>query len=68
MYARDTNDRSHLRRRAASTGKPSWRAIACAATGGPLQRLNASRASDRMSRAWVLRAVIAPIGEYSAGD
>ncbi len=38
MYARDTNDRSHLRRRAASTGKPSWRAAACVATDGSLAR------------------------------
>jgi len=43
MYARDTNDRSHLRRRAASTGKPSWRAVACAATGGSSRRPAAGR-------------------------
>jgi len=41
--ARNTNDRSHLRRRAASTGKPSWRAVAFAATGGSSQRPDVTR-------------------------
>jgi len=57
MYAQNTNVRPHP-----DGGMP------CQPGNPRAGRLSLRSTADRMSRAWVLRAIIAPNKEYSAGD